>query len=176
MNNLVPIKIRIKRGNRNGRVRNIYPDFNSIDSVIRKDMDWSYFVDANGIGLHYDKLDGFGEGTNPQEQFCATCVPKNFADEAVALFPNDVEIITETAFEIFYNDRAHIQEPDEILDAEILQGIVAKRNLGLPAKPSEDDALDPDKPCLGIRKNHNKTWARKKLKQGIAIHAAYKKK
>ena len=49
---LVPLKVKIGLKLDGGKKVHGYPDFNQIDSVIRDNMDWSYFVDKYG-GWHY---------------------------------------------------------------------------------------------------------------------------
>jgi hypothetical protein len=178
---LVPIRIKIGRALVDGRMQNKYPNFNEIDPTIRHNLDFSFYVDAYGIGWHYDKKSGFGECDDYNEdcdcQYAMTAVPADFAKAAVKLFPNHVFLMTEDEAEIFYNDRAHDHEESEILDVPQLQGIAARVELekaGVAPPPSKElhalrkRCLDPDdqhKP--GIRKNMNKTWKRLKERRGF---------
>lgn len=176
MRTLVPLKIIVGLhefddglGHKAGHAK--YPNFNLIASSIRKGMDWSKYIDKYGIGLHYDKTSGHKEESvdSPQgQQLACMCVPSDFATEAVALFPDEVSIIPEADFETFYNDRAHAHEPDEHVDAEVLQAIEAKEGVGA-AVPEKEAAIDPLNDARGIRKNTNKTWADFKVKAGVAI-------
>lgn len=170
---LVPIKIKITRGARSGQLVNIYPDFNKLRPEVRDNMDWSLFFDSKGIGWHYDKLSGFGESDefndDPGVQYGCTCVPLAFAEEAVTTFPDLVEIIDEEEFEAFYDDRSHVNEPEEIIDESILNALNVKLQMGMVQSFSDENALNPDHPSPGIRKNHRKRWADFKNKGKIKI-------
>jgi hypothetical protein len=172
---LIPIKVKILKGVKNGKAQHIYPDFNLISSEIREGMDWSDYFDYKGIGWHYDKLSGFGEvdavNPDPDVWYGCTCVPKAFADSAVTLFPSIVTIINESDFEVFYNDRAHVHEPTEIIDTDKLQAIKARRDLGLQDTPEILKALDPNDPTSGVVLNKNKTWELFKSRKGLQIDA-----
>ena len=173
---LVPIRVKIRVGVVGGRKQHIYPSFNNISASIRKTMDWSNYLDTHGLGWHYDKCCGFGEtddyNTEQEVWYGATCVPEDFADAAVAL-GDDVEIITELQFREFYDDRAHSHEPEESYDLNTLQAIKVKQQLGRGVNNSDRDAMDPDKPAPGIRRNHNKTWSLFKVKKEIEIVDQY---
>ncbi len=172
--NLVPIKFRVglhdkvdnAKGHKIGHAK--YPDFNSIDIAIRKGLDWSVYIDQHGVSMHYDKACGHKEeGDTPiGEQWCATCVPADFAEEAVKL--PDVEEISEVDFEVFYNEKAHAHELPEHVDIKALEAIKAKEDLSI-AVPEKTDAINPDHPARGIRKNHNKVWSDFKSKTGVNI-------
>ena len=179
--NLVPIRVKIKHGAVGGGIKHIYPDFNLIAPSIRRGgMDWSIYFDFYGIGWHYDHLSGIGESDaynpDPDIWFGCTCVPEDFAIAAATLFPNDVEIIDEATFETFYNERAHIHEPAQFHDAEILEGIKARRDLGITDTPEILKALDPNDPTSGIRNNPVRFWEGCKLKTGLTIHVDQQKK
>ena len=175
MADLVPIKFRAglhtkidnAKGHKIGHAK--YPDFNSIDINIRKGLDWSTYLDTYGIAMHYDKTSGHKEVSADSPiggQWCATCVPADFAAEAVKL--PDVEAISEGDFETFYNDKAHAHESADTVDIEVLNAIKAKEDLSL-AVPEKANAINPSHPARGIRKNHNKTWSDFKAKRGVNI-------
>lgn len=197
MAELVPLRIKIGL---NEQGQHKFPNFDQISPSIRKGMDWSKYVDKYGLGWHYDKVDGHGEGIYGSEEWGGyLVVPEDFANAAVALFPNEVEIRNETDFENFYNDRAHVREPELQYDLETLQGIElksrilrefvedgddhplvsaeakAKKAAGQKVKLSdilsENDkkALDPDSPEPGIRKNKRKKWQDFKALKKITI-------
>lgn len=166
---LVPIEVKIGRGLVNGKVQAIYPNFNKIDKVIRKGLDWSYYFDVEGIGWHYDMTDKLGEGVDPNLQFGVTCIPKDFALASVLLFPTNVSILTEVQFEDFYDNKSHINDQINIIDIDAIQSIKIKRDLGKKEDKDDKDALDPDNDRPGIRKNYNKTWSLKKTKEDIVI-------
>ncbi len=175
---LTPIKVKIVR-HPSGRGA-AYPSFNDLPARVRGDQDWAVFIDRHG-GWHYDKKSRFGESDadNPDvdSQFGAVLVPEDFCDAAVAAWPGRVERMTETQFEAFYNDRAHDHEPDVVMDVEVMNQLRAKYGLAagvkLTAGPGWDkadaDALDPDNPTPGVKRNPSKTYARFKAKRGVTI-------
>lgn len=176
--NMVPIKVILHPVFRNNRLEVNYPDFNRIDSSIRKDMPWSHYIDKIGIGWHYDKVENIGLGNDTGA--CCTLVEKDFADAAVNLFPDVVQIMSESEWESFYDARSHVRDPEEFLDTETLQGILARIELEekqAAPPPSQSildrraKALDPsDTTTPGIRKNENKTWQGLKGRVKITIH------
>jgi len=184
MQELVPIKVKILRKARempNGKatVTNDYPDFNSIDAKLRNNMDWCYFVDQFG-GWHYDRVSKFGEAddvdvndphNNPDIscQYGGLLVPKDFAKEALKRFPDKVFELSEDLWEKFYNDRAHVDEPDEVINQRVIDIINAKKSLGLVMSSRDRDAVDPDKPTPGITKNLRKNWKDVKKRRKITI-------
>lgn len=198
LQNLVPIKVKIVRGP-DGKHQ--YPAFNALAPDLRAHMDWAEFLDAHGIGWHYDKCSGFGESdaVNPQVApddehrnddpscwFGATCVPEPFAQAAAARFPALVTIISEESFERFYDGRAHLHEETEILDLQDLQKLQARLALeampNAPTKsPSEtilklrEEMLDPDHPRRGIRKNPRRRWADWKATKRLTVHPSQRK-
>jgi len=150
-----------------------WPDFNQIPAEKRGNMDWSYFIDQHGIGWHYDKVENIGTGED--FEYACTCIPKDFANEAVLLFPDLVTIINEADFEDFFDNRSRVRLPGFLYDVEVLHGISVKKQLGIPLEPSDQDALDPEKPQVGITKNYEKTWELKKAKQKITIDPKQRK-
>jgi len=169
---LVPLLVTIKRGLVGNKMQNIYPDFKQVPDAIRKGLDWSYYVDAHGIGVHYDKVEGFGEGGDPTVQMCMICVPADFAAEAVKLFPDTVKKMTAAACESFYNDKAHAHEPEFQNDSAELTALAAKKTLGIAECPDDKCALDPDHPRVGIRRNKNKTWKQFCVKRTVTLKGA----
>lgn len=179
---LVPIKIILRR-RVNGNAD--YPEFNKIDPKIRHDMAWSIYIDAYGVGLHYDKIENLGTG----HDFGVACtlVPEDFAIAASIHpdFKGVVSIISEAEWEEHYNNRAHAHEPDDILDTEVLQGIIARRTLediGELDPPSEElkarrkKALDPkNKKARGIRMSDRNTWAKFQATIECTIHKDHRK-
>ena len=79
---LTAIKVKILRKKEGNRMVNDYPSFNDLAANVRGDMDWSCYIDAFGIGWHYDKISGFGEtdaeNTDPASQYAITAVPDAF--------------------------------------------------------------------------------------------------
>ena len=168
---LVAIRIRVGIGVGKGGKRAIFPAFNNLPGTVRGDMDWSTFVDVFGTGLEYDNVAGYGKvdaySTERMKQFVCTCIPSEFAVAAAAMFPEDVKIIDEAGMEIFYNERAHADSPEELADNERLQTIALKKQLDIVLSDEDNDALDPLKDTKGLRINPNKTWARHKVEHGL---------
>lgn len=156
------------RGHKIGHAK--YPEFNKISSGARKGMDWCSYIDAFGIGMQYDKACGHKEeGDSPfGQQCCVIAVEEAFADEALALFPADITELTIAEFEDFYDNKAHAHEQAEHVDKDVLDAIAQKEKLGL-AVPEKADAIDVATETRGIRKNHNKVWADKKVKSGVNV-------
>ena len=169
MRNLVPIKIKVGLHPDSGNAK--YPNFNLITTTVRKNMDWSHYIDRYGIGMHYDKTSGHKDDSvdSPYgQQWVCTCVPEDFAIEAANRFPNEVSIVHESEFTSFYNTKAHAHESADNVDLEVLQTIKVKKDLGLTT-PEETNAVNRNHPALGIRKNPNKKWSDFKNKTGIII-------
>ena len=148
-----------------------YPTFNDLKSVQDSQMDWSKYVDVYGLGWQYDKTSGHTEDTadSPRgQQFGMLIIPEAFADEAVAMFEDCVEI-TEADAKDFYENKAVVEQPDEIIDEKILTGIKLKQDLGQTLTAKQVDALDPIKDEKGITLNKIKDWAEFKLTKGVTI-------
>ena len=100
---------------------------------------------------------------------------------AVEMFPETVKIISEAAFEKFYDQRAHEHEDTEFLDADVLVAIQARialeEHFGAPTVPPSRKLLEERRKCLdpscqenrGIRKNIKKTWAGYKTTRVVKI-------
>lgn len=163
---LVPLRVTIKQ-KPDGTA--LYPDFNSLPSVVASGMDWSRYVDVNGSGWLYDRI-GHKEdvpGSPKGVQIGMLLVPAAFAAEAVTAFSADVSTFTEPQAQNFYETKHARDLPDEEIDHQIVLGIKAKKDLGQPLTPGQTKALDPDDPTPGIRVNPRKTWAGFKNKYSI---------
>lgn len=170
---LVPLKVKIGLKNESGKKVHGFPDFNQLPAGVRDDMDWSYFIDKFG-GWHYDQLSGHADDDpgddSPQGQWNGMfLVPDNFAQAAVNAFPTQCEIVDETNAEVFYDERAHKRDPAIKEDVVTLQAIAAKRALLIPEDQEDLDALDPDHPAPGRRRNKRKTWTGYKSAEGLTI-------
>ena len=111
--------------------------------------------------------------------FSCLIVPKDFANEAIKMFPKLVSKMTEADFEYFYDHRLNSGAETEHLNTEKLQGILARvqlEKLGIAKAPSKailearSKCLDPD--CdthSGITKNKTKTWKQYKAESRITI-------
>ncbi len=178
--NLVPISVKLYRRN-NGEAA--WPNFNIISLALRENKPWSIFIDSNGIGWFYDKVNNLGTGA--KHGTACTLVPEAFANAAVDNFPLLVSILTEAEFETFYEEKAALNMPTEYLDTEVLQGIVARvalEDAGLAPPPSQEihDArakcLDPSETDYrGIRKNNRKKWTDAKVAMSATVHPDYAK-
>jgi hypothetical protein len=168
--NLVPIKVKIEKRTDNGHHK--YPDFSELAIVKNTGMDWSRYVDVFGLGWHYDKKCGHQEeevGSPLGMQWGVLIVPKEFADQAVAMYPEMVTKLTETELETFYDNRAHAHEPEEEINTYVLQAIKAKVDLGLALTPEQMSAKDPETDTPGVRKNKRKKWSDYKALTGVEI-------
>ncbi len=167
--NLVPLKIKIGK-RENGSAK--YPDFNRIKVVQDLAIDWSVYIDSKGTGWHYDKTSSHSDNTVDSpfgQQFGSILIPKEFADEAIDMFPEECTILTEEEFEDFYDNKAHVKDSEEIIDEGILTKIKLKKDLGLKLTAEQEDAIDIEKEQKGITKNKNKKWKDYKLSKGIKI-------
>ena len=167
---LVAIKVRIGL-KPNGHAE--YPNFNELGSVRKENMDWAIYVDQFGIGWQYDKTSGHKEHSEDSPagmQWGMLLVPTDFAREAVEMFPDKVQITGEVEFEDFYDNKAHGHEPDEIVDERVLEGIRAKKEVGIGLSPMQVRALDvEDDEVAGIKRNRTKKWGEAKGRFGVKV-------
>lgn len=195
--NLVPllVKIGLHYNARAQRMEHAFPNFNLLPPVVRDNMDWSVFLDARGIGWHYDKVCGHSNTdtykaskVDPSEgpQWLAvTCVPERFADAALDAFPDAVFELEGEDFAKFYDERAHCKEREFIVDQDVVDEIKALQELAdreldpvVRAKVFKQDtaskarrarALDPDDPEPGIRRNRSRFWHLFKQDVGVTL-------
>lgn len=169
---LVPLLIKIGlKANR----QHDFPPFNELDSVVRDGMDWSNFVDKFG-GWHYDQVAGHvdddPDNDSPRDTWLGLLlVPNDFAQAAIIRWPDRCSIKTEVEAEELYNSRCHIRDPEIKEDTDILQAIKAKRDLNIPEDQGDIDALNPDHPSRGRRRNNKKTFVDFKAAEGITIQS-----
>lgn len=169
MRELVPVKVKIGL-RQNGHAK--YPNFNILPCVMTAGRDWSQYVDTEGLGWHYDKTSGHKEETPDSPwgmQWGVLIVPEEFANEALARFPDECTVLTEAELEDFYDNKAHAHEPDEDIDNEVLNAIQLKRALGLPLTPQQQRAIDPEDDTRGIRKNKKRLWKDYKKNVNVKI-------
>jgi hypothetical protein len=107
-------------------------------------------------------------------------VTNTFANEAVAMFPARVSIMTDTQAKVFWEDRANYGRSVEQIDTEILRGLQAQRDLTLTLNPLANvsvldariaKALDPNDSEPGVRKVEDRAWADAKTKLAFSIRA-----
>lgn len=167
---LVPLKVIIGlKDNKHAK----YPEFGNVLSELGISADWCYYVDRFG-GWHYDHC-GHDDhdpeyGSPVGVQIGMLLVPSEFAEKAVAMFPDQCSIMDESEAESFYNTRAHAHE-DEVFDnVEAMNALVARKSLGEDVSKEIANALDPDHPASGRRRNKTKTWQGYKRQRGVEIH------
>lgn len=165
---LTALKVRIcLKGNN----QHDFPAFNNLPSAVRDGVDWSIFVDRFG-GWHYDQVCGHADEDETSARGCwngMLLVPDDFAQAAVAMFPERCSLLTEVEAEAFYNDRAHVRDAAVREDVTTLQAISAKAALGLEKDSDDLNALNPDHPAPGRRRNNKKTFAGFKQAMGITL-------
>ena len=174
---LVPIMVKIGQKATSTGMGHKYPEFNNLDAVISAEMDWSVYVDHVGARWHYDKLCGHGqhdpENGSPRGILCGMLlVPQDFATQAVYAFPGVCTAMTAAEAEAFYDNRAHVLDPHEYIDKQVLEGIAAKQEADLTLDDFDERSLDPEevnKP--GVRRNVNKTFAGFIEDGGITVRA-----
>jgi hypothetical protein len=180
--------IRVKIGHKPDGMA-AYPNFGALAVVAANGMDWSRYVDKEGLGWHYDKTSGHDDddADSPAgQQWGLLIVPEQFAIEAVAQFPGECTRMTEAECQQFYDDRARVQQADDDRDEAMLTALRAEFNLikdllaEFPANTKLQDrstalktllqkALDPDDPHPGVRKNVRRRWATFKARAGITF-------
>jgi hypothetical protein len=170
MRNLAAIKVKILKNQETNQHQ--YPDFSQLEVIKNSGTDWQRYIDIFGLGWHYDKVCGHYEDEQDSPygmQWGVLIVPKEFAVQAVAEFPALVFNMTEDDLKTFYNERAHAQEPDELVSIEVLDAIKTKQDLGLVLTAQQNKALDPGDDTPGIRKNKRRYWADYKILVGAKI-------
>lgn len=170
---LVPIKVRIGLKTKNERLLHGYPDFNSLPGELRDGLDWSHYIDKFG-GWHYDSVAGHSDHDpdhdSPRGEWLGMLlVPEAFAKAAIEKFGDQCSFLTEAECEAFYQDRCTVNQPDVHDDTETLQAIAAKRAAGIPEDEQDVNAMDPDHPMRGRRRNKTKTFDGYKQQRGISI-------
>lgn len=169
MPTLKPIKVKLfPRRHANGK-QSVWPDFRSFydqNPMLFEEMLPSHYFDKRGIGWHYDKVDNLGTGAPNGEAY--TAIPEAVADALIGA--GLVERVTnEPDFESFWNSKAYAHLPEVQDDHETLQAIAAKRALGIAEDQDDINALNPDHPSSGRRRNRKKTWADFKADRAITL-------
>ena len=174
MADLTPIKVKIGLKTEKARKLHDFPAFESLACVQASGCDWSVYMDVKGSGWLYDQVCGHSD--HADDSPCGTwlgvaLVPDEFATEAVAAFPSQVEIINEAAFQAFYEGKVTSAQPTMNYNSEMLQAIAAKKALGLSLSPEDNAALDPASDTPGITQNKLKAWAGLKAAKAYTIRA-----
>ena len=132
MKDLIGLRIKIGRkfDKGKGSSRFAYPDFDAMPEEKRGGMPWQYYFDAAGTGWLYDNCCAHNEvdDYNPElgVWYGIIGVPEEFALEALTRWPNEVERLTETEFEEFYDHRCMENQSEYKYDADQLNGIRAR--------------------------------------------------
>jgi len=168
---LVALKVKIGMKPTGGA---LYPDFNQLQIVKDSKMDWAIYIDmySDGKGWHYDKMSGHKDDTIDSpigQQFGMMLLPELFVTQATAMFPDVCFKLTELECEVFYNEKAHIKDQDEIFDNKILDSIKLKQDLNIELTDTQLAALNPSDPTPGIITNKNKIWIDHKQEVNITI-------
>lgn len=166
MEKLQGLKIKIRRGK-----QNIYPNFGLLQVVMTSGMKWSQYVDKY-LGWHYDQTSDLRTESNGSpfgEWWGVVIMPVEFVNQAVSKFPDECIALSEIELADFYDNKAHIYDPDEKIILEVLEAIKAKDDLGLERTASQIKALDPNDTTPGITTNKMKTLALLKASRNINI-------
>ncbi len=169
MTALVPLRVSIGLKAGGGHA---FPDFNTLAVVVASSMDWSVYVDKEGLGWHYDQCCGHVVDTvdSPMGTWLGLLlVPRAFADEAIAAFPAECSELTDATARTFWEGHATSQDSDEDIDLEVLQGIEQKQRLALTLTAEQLRAIDPADDTPGIRPNKRKLWDDYKTMVGMTI-------
>lgn len=132
----------------------------------------------------YDKTSGHDSdngGDSPVGiQWGMMIVTKQFADEAIALFPvGNIVKLTEAEAKTFWEDKAHNHVPENKADNKILSDLITELQLhtavGSPVpvitalKNKIKNAIDPAHNESGIKKNRTKKFTDAKVELGFTI-------
>lgn len=177
---LIPIKIKIGKALKDGKLQHDFPNFNRIPAPLRDNMDWSHFVDKFG-GWHYDKVAGHDDDDAANDSPPGTwlgmlMLPEDFVDAAVDMFPDQVFELSDTEAESFYEGRCTCHQPEVLEDVTSLQKIAAKRQAGLLEDSDDRKALDVDDPTPGRKRNKTKTFVGLLQTKGLSVKKRQKRK
>jgi len=137
----------------------------------------------------YDKTSGHDEATleSPRgQQFGMMLVTQLFADQAVAMFPALVSVMTAAEAEDFWDNKAHAHLADEARNSAEISALHAEfilirdlatefpgnaklQNRLSALKTLLQKALDPDDATPGVVKNKLRRWADAKLSLDVTI-------
>ncbi len=179
---LTALKIKIEL-NTDGSAK--YPNFNSLAVVSASGIDWSKYIDTQGLGWHYDKTSGHKEDSVDSplgQQWGVLIVPEAFTLQAIAAFPTICSRLTEAELTTFHDDKAHAHESDNHRNMGLLDGLHKTLSLMESSGSSAGDittikaqiknAVDPTHIEPGVKKNNNKTWVDRKAVVGVTIKDA----
>lgn len=178
---LIPVKWRIGR-RANGEADNLDMHLNAVLQTMGITQRASHWMTANCECQVRDRVANLGTGAEYGAGACL--MPEDVAETARDYFetikPNMVfEVVSESEFETFHDERATLEQPAEKIDTVMLQGIQAQADLektvtgSVSAKTAARAAraLDPDDPEPGVRKNPDKVFADRKKRLRGEINA-----
>lgn len=176
---LIPIRLHVKYGPKNGTVQHLWPELNQVDAALRDNMDWCHFLDKFG-GWITDKLSGHGQvdagNPDPDTWICCALLPEDFVNAAKALFPAEIEIIDEATIETFYNNRFAVKLPSVHINEDAMKVVAELRAQGVPdTDPRIAPVIDSANAAPGLNDNPLKTWAGFKTKKGVDIKTSLRK-
>lgn len=169
---LVPIRIKIGLRS-NGHAD--HPDWTKLP-MISSDSEVREYAPSGWI---YDKSCGHQdeEVDSPRgmQWGCFLCT-REFATEAINVYPELITQLTEIEFEEFYNNKAMAHLSENNYDIDVLQGLKLELDLKNELSQGVTDlktkiakALDEDDSERGIEKNRERYWADYKVKKGFTI-------
>jgi len=130
-------------------------------------------------GWYYDKTCGHKEHGSDSPcgmQWGMILVSREFADEALRIFPDIVTELADAEAKEFWDQRVYAHMPINRIQTDILVGLKAQRDLlvDLQRDTSEvdaqiDAALDPDSATMGVCRDKFKQWASAKALLGVVI-------
>ncbi len=149
-----------------------YPAFNRLPIVQQSGIDWSYYVDQQGLSWHYDHCCGHKTATPDSPygvQYGILVIPEDFAAQAVAQFPEVVIRLTEVELAAFYDTHGHGHEPEMIIDNDVLLGYERIEARDIKLSKDQLKALDPGDKKPGICKNPRRYWNDYKAEVDVVI-------
>lgn len=164
---LIPLQITIGQ-KKDGSAK--YPDFSEVMKHVDPSVNWCHYVDQFG-GWHYDCCghQDHEEHSPVGQQVGMLLVPSEFADKACELFPDTCSVLTEKEAADFYDNHVCKNDPETVEDLEELQVIAALEALGEDVTERKRNALDPEHPARGRRRNKRKTWTGYKQMRAVEI-------
>ncbi len=179
MADLVPIRVRLYRrtadlDDKRKAGQADWPPWGELSDEVRRGLEGGQVIDVHGTGwIGYDKVESLGTGHTHGRAIAL--VPEDFAEAAHARWPHLVEVLDDAEAEAFWADRVALSEPEHLVDDRILDRIYKLSGLeaiGAKSAPSQAElsaraeALDPDHPAGGLKRNPRKSWARMKQANG----------
>lgn len=179
------VAIKVKIGLRaNGHAD--HPDWTKLpminsDSEVRQHCPSGWIYDKS-CGHQEERINGDSWDSPKGMQWGCLLCTEQFADEAVAAYPDRIIKLTEIEFQDFYDNKALAHMPAKTYDIDILQGL--KIELELKEKLLQDTtelkvkiakALDENDNEPGVRKNKNRYWTDYSVQKGFVIPAVIEK-